>query len=195
MKRIVVASTNPVKLNSALQGFQRIFPGETFEIRGVSVPSGVRDQPMGREETLRGAMNRLAGIASIAEADYWVGIEGGIEEFDGTMEATAWVAVQDRRGRIGQGKTGSFILPQAIVALIRQGKELGEADDIVFGLDDNKRKTGVVGVLTGNALDRTAYYVHAVILALIPFRNEGFYPTIAETSPSPFLSPRGRGTG
>jgi len=52
-KQIVVASTNPVKLLAVLNGFQRMFPGDEFEIQGVSVPSGVSDQPLSDAETLR----------------------------------------------------------------------------------------------------------------------------------------------
>ena len=30
MKKIIVASKNPVKINAALNGFQKMFPEETF---------------------------------------------------------------------------------------------------------------------------------------------------------------------
>jgi non-canonical (house-cleaning) NTP pyrophosphatase len=60
--------------------------------------------------------------------------------------------------------------------LIKEGKELGEADDIVFQKENSKQKTGAVGLLTGNVLDRTSYYKEAIILALIPFKNKDLYP-------------------
>jgi len=60
--------------------------------------------------------------------------------------------------------------------LIRQGKELGEADDIVFGRSNSKQENGAVGLLTDNAIDRAQLYEHAMILALIPFKNEALYP-------------------
>jgi non-canonical (house-cleaning) NTP pyrophosphatase len=64
-----------------------------------------------------------------------------------------------------------FFLPPEIAQLIRQGKELGEADDIVFGRQDSKRKNGAVGLLTGNVIDRLELYEGAVVLALAPFKN------------------------
>ena len=78
-------------------------------------------------------------------------------------------------GKISKGKTGTFTLPQKIVKLVKSGMELGTADDLVFSQKNSKQKSGAVGLLTGNAIDRTKYYVEAVILALIPFRNKNLY--------------------
>jgi non-canonical (house-cleaning) NTP pyrophosphatase len=41
--RIVVASKNPVKLNTAANGFGRMFPESQVDIVGVGVASGVSD--------------------------------------------------------------------------------------------------------------------------------------------------------
>lgn len=171
MKTVVVASTNPVKLQAAREGFTRMFPGETFAVEGVTAPSGVSDQPMSDVETLQGALNRARNVAALSpSADYWVGIEGGIEDRDGDMQVFAWVVVLSRE-RTGKGKTGTFYLPREIAELVRQGKELGDADDIVFGRSNSKQKNGAIGILTGDVLDRASYYVHAVIMALVPFKN------------------------
>ena len=59
--------------------------------------------------------------------------------------------------------------------MIRQGKELGEADDIVFNRANSKQDNGAVGLLTDNVIDRAQLYEQAVILALIPFKNEALY--------------------
>jgi non-canonical (house-cleaning) NTP pyrophosphatase len=52
---------------------------------------------------------------------------------------------------------------------------LGEADDIVFGRSNSKQDNGAVGLLTDNVIDRAQLYEHAMILALIPFKNELLY--------------------
>jgi inosine/xanthosine triphosphatase len=175
MQRIVVASKNPVKLNAALLGFRAIFPGEDFEVAGVSVPSGVSDQPFSNAETLQGAHNRAqAAYVSSPQADFWVGIEGGIEEEDGDMAAFAWVVVRSKT-HTGKGKSGTFYLPIPVTKLIKEGMELGKADDHVFGLTNSKQEQGAVGILTGNVITRTELYKAATIFALIPFRNTEFY--------------------
>jgi len=175
MKKIVVASNNPVKIQAALNGFQRMFPAEEFTIESLTVPSGVSDQPMSDQETITGASNRAARAAQVLPAsDYWVGIEGGIQEWDEDIVAFAWIVVLDHRIK-GKGRTGTFFLPKEVSRLIRQGKELGEADDIVFGQVNSKQENGAVGLLTGNAIDRAKLYEEAVILALVPFKNPDLY--------------------
>jgi len=172
---IVVASTNPVKLRAALGGFRGAFPNGIFRVSGLDVPSGVGDQPRTDAETLRGAEARAArALTTAPNANFWVGIEGGVAEMNERLAAYAWVVVRSR-DCTGRARTGTFFLPEAVARLVRDGLELGEADDRVFGCTDSKRDGGAVGLLTGGAIDRAALYQHAVTLALIPFRNPGLY--------------------
>ena len=176
MKSIIVASKNPVKITAVRQGYQRIFPQQRFDIAGVDVSSGVRDQPQTDAETYQGAYNRaLNASTKISGADFYIGLEGGIEEQNDEMNTFAWIVVRSSDGRIGKGKTGTLFLPPAIKNLIHQGKELGEADDIVFGTKNSKEGGGALGLLTHNALNRTESYTIAVILAFTPFKNEALY--------------------
>ena len=176
MKKVIVASTNPVKVEAAQIGFAKMFPNESFDVHGISAPSEVSEQPMSSNETLMGATNRAHNVSKLApEADYWIGIEGGIEDVNEELEVFAWVVVKSKDGKIGKGRTGSFFLPEKVAELIKQGMELGEADDIVFGLTNSKQANGAVGILTGDVLTRTTYYEPAVILALIPFKNKTLY--------------------
>jgi inosine/xanthosine triphosphatase len=171
MKTVIVASTNPVKIESARRGFVAMFPDESFTVSGISAPSSVHDQPLGDDETLRGAANRAANARAIApDADYWIGIEGGVNDLDGEMQAFAWVVVLSSE-RSGKSRTGTFMLPQEVARLVREGMELGHADDVVFGRANSKQQNGSVGLLTDDVIDRAAYYEHAVILALIPFKH------------------------
>jgi inosine/xanthosine triphosphatase len=191
MKTIAVASTNPVKVKAARAGFEKIFPAEEFDIQMVKAPSGVSNQPSSDEETFLGALNRARHTAELSPAaDFWVGIEGGVQDCpfetcQDEMMAFAWVVIlgsfnvkppQGAPGlRCGKGRTGAFFLPQAVVKLVRQGMELGEADDAVFGRSDSKQENGAVGLLTGDVIDRAILYEGAVVLALIPFRNQDLF--------------------
>lgn len=171
MKTVVVASKNPVKIQAALDGFQKMFQDETFRVEGVSAPSGVPEQPMSDAETLQGALNRARNAQALAaHGDYWVGIEGGCDEQQGTLQAFAWVVVLSRE-RTGKARTGTFTLPAEVARLVCEGVELGEADDRVFKRSNSKQGNGAVGILTGDVIDRTVYYAHAVVLALVPFKN------------------------
>ena len=176
MKIVVVASTNPVKINTTLLGFSKMFPDDNFGVQGISAPSSVPDQPMGEEEILLGATNRVETVSKLAStADYWVGIEGGLEEIDREMLAFDWIVIKSKDGKYGKGRSPAFLLPSKVIELIKQGKELGEADDIVFGHTNSKQASGAVGILTGDVLTRTTLYEPAIILALIPFKNPELY--------------------
>ena len=175
MSLVIVASTNPVKIDCTRSAFAKMFPGQVFEFQGVSVPSDVPAQPIGDTETLQGALNRARNARRAApQGDYWVGIEGGIADLDQEMSAFAWVAVLSAAG-CGKARSGAFYLPPALAGLVRQGVELGEADDRFFQRSNSKQANGAVGILTADALDRVAFYEPAVIMALIPFKNPNLY--------------------
>jgi len=191
MPTIIVASNNPVKIDAARLGFEAMFAGDEYHFQGVDVPSGVSHQPQTDAETLTGARTRAENARTERpEADFWVGIEGGVEDRgmkgeimgkgekergeDGGMHAFAWVVVLGR-DLYGEARTGTFQLPLEVTRLVREGVELGHADDIVFQRNNSKQKDGAIGILTDGLIDRTAYYAHAVMLALVPFKKRELY--------------------
>ena len=174
MKKIIIASKNPAKIQAVENAFSKVFPNEVFKYVGVSVPSGVPDQPIGEDETFAGAENRVDNAMKECDGDYWVGLEGGVANSGSQLEAFAWMVIKSKN-RHGKGRTGSFFLPAKVAELVNEGMELGHADDVVFGQSNSKQKVGAVGLLTNNLLTRTTYYEQALILALIPFINQDHY--------------------
>ena len=176
MKKVIVASKNPVKINAVEEAFRKMFKNESFETIGMSVPSDVVDQPMTNEEAYQGAMNRANNAFSAEnDAEYWVGIEGGLEEKNGELEVSAWVVIRSNSGKYGKGRSSTFFLPKKVAELIKQGKELGDASDVVLQEVNLKQKQGIIGLLTENNIDRTKYYIEPIIIALIPFKNPDLY--------------------
>ena len=171
-KTVIVASTNPVKIEAMRNGLAQMFPGEAFEVTGIATQSGVPDQPMSDAETYQGALNRANNAAlAVPRADLWAGIEGGLEAVGESLQGFAWVVVRGR-DKMGKSRTATHILPDEVARLVRDGQELGHANDVVFQRRNSKQANGSVGLLTGDALTRTVYYEQAVILALIPFKND-----------------------
>jgi inosine/xanthosine triphosphatase len=184
--RIAVGSGNPVKRRAALEAVRVALAADDVAIVPVEVDPGVPAQPVGDEETLRGARNRADGArALVPDADLWFGLEGGVAEREGVLECFAWAVVLGTSGSgelvRGESRTATVVLPVEIAELVRAGTELGEATDRVFGGKETKRSTGTVGPLTGGVIDRVAYYAHASVLALVPFRNAGLtFPQAGE---------------
>ena len=172
---IIVGSKNPVKIDCTEEAFSEMFE-KAFTVSGVQTASEVSDQPMGLEETLLGAQNRVKNARNFfPEADFWVGIEGGLSEDSLGMFAFAWVCIENKKGKKGTAQTGTFYLPDAIVKLVKSGMELGQADDEFFKENNSKQKGGSVGILTKGKVTRSEYYSEAIKLALIPIINEGIY--------------------
>ncbi|HET8859695.1 inosine/xanthosine triphosphatase [Marivirga sp.] len=170
--KVIIASKNPVKIEATKAGFERMFSKQSFLFEGVSVLSGVSDQPMTHQETLKGAKNRSdKAKLKFPDANYWVGIEGGVHEDDFGMQAFAWIVVQTSE-KLSHAQTAVFYLPEPIAQMVREGIELGEADDRYFGRSSSKQKDGAVGILTNGEIDRKSYYEHAMVMALIPFFNK-----------------------
>ena len=169
---IAVGSKNPVKIASATAGFQAMFPDKSFSAEGFDVASGVSDQPMTSQETRQGATNRAHALKELCpSADFFVGIEGGIETINETLFASAWIVVIDRNGTSTLGRSGAFPLPPSVKRLVDSGVELGHANDQVFKEHNSKQQGGAVASLTGGVITRHSLYEHAMALALATFKH------------------------
>lgn len=179
MKKVIIGSKNPVKIEAVKLGFEEMFPGEIFEFIGISVPSGVSDQPMSAKETYQGALNRAHNcLKENPTADFGVGLEGGLwfAEWDETLLLSGgYTVVIDNQGLLGFSGGGGYPLPPKVQELVLSGLELGSAADQVFNETNSKQDLGTIGLLTGGALNRTASFKYEIIKALIPHKNKDLY--------------------
>lgn len=167
VRRVVVGSTNPVKIAAARAVVGRIAPHA--EVAGLAVHSTVRDQPVGDEETIRGALARARGALAQSGAELAVGIEGGVVELaGGAMRTCAWSAVLTADGREGIGGSLAMPLPDRVAGWIRGGMELGDAMDRLVAERGTKHGRGAVGILTAGIVDRQGAYETLVAYALAP---------------------------
>ena len=174
--KIVVASRNPVKLNAAREAFSAVYPDRKLEVAGVDVDSGVGDQPDSDAKTRDGARARaLQARAAEPDADFWVGLEGGVDVFDDQLMAFAWMAVKGRQGDVSEARSATLPLPPAVKTLLDSGMELGEANDRVFSTVNSKQGGGAYGLLTDGRYTREGIYAQTLIIALTPFVN-ALYP-------------------
>ncbi len=183
--KIVVASKNPVKVAATAKAFQALFPGEPLEVLSVEVESGVSDQPGSDEETRLGARRRVQqAMKKQPEADYWAGMEGGVQELDGQLMAFAWMAVgRHSDSFISEARSGTLPLPPAVRELVAEGMELGEANDRVFSTTNSKHSGGAYGLLTDGLYTRESIYTQTLVLALVPFVN-ALYPNAQSIEPA-----------
>ena len=177
---IAVGSTNILKIEAAQRAFQKILPQES-EIRsiGIGVDSGVRRQPFGDRECIRGARNRAYGAAEARlEIQYGIGLESGICEAYEFWFNRGWAVVYEKKTqKFGIASTSSLILPFSIVYALQENPldGLGSLLDRMLGRTGIKYEEGYTGIVTGKLCDRKSGYVEAIILACAPFINPGFF--------------------
>jgi inosine/xanthosine triphosphatase len=179
VKKVIVGSGNPTKVNSTKAAFEAIWPDETFEVTGVEVASGVSDQPMSEEETIRGTKNRARAAMLKSKADYAVGLEGGLWKINGDWFESGWIAVLDADGNFGLGSTPVIEMPPRLLKEIETGKELGVVIDEITGEQGLSKRGGFFGLMTNGTLDRTAALEDGVKFALGRFVRPEFYETEA----------------
>jgi inosine/xanthosine triphosphatase len=174
--KVVVGSTNPVKLAAVEAAMRHYYPH--CSVVGVTVASGVSEQPIGEEETVRGARSRAeAALLSDPSADYGVGLEGGVMTRPNSpnMFSCAWACIVNRRGQVGLGGGLYFELPPRVSEGLRVGNELGPLMDQLTGEHDNKKKGGAIGIFTRGGLNRGNAYTHLVFSAFVRFVSPEWY--------------------
>ena len=174
MIKVAVGSKNPVKIQAVQSAFQKVF-GDC-EISGVSVPSGVTDMPMSFSEIAQGAKNRAYGAIKALDADYGVGLEGGLDETELGAFLAGFVAIVDRNDIWGYSRGEGLYMPEKIVQRVKDEKrELGDIMDDIRGLKNTKQQEGCIGYFTDNLLDREKSFENPVICALSRFNKKHLF--------------------
>lgn len=185
--KLAVGMINPPKVNAALVGIKKALKGEEMSIYEYEVRSGVPLQPVGDEETLRGAIARAKGAYDShtkkhgVPPDFAIGLESGVAASIlcySDLESFSWIAVYDGK-MLGRARTSSVIMPPPITHLIlEEGMEMTAAFDYFFDTTDFNSSGGSIGHLTGGTISRATYYEQAVIMAFVPFLWGDLYATM-----------------
>ncbi|NNG44195.1 inosine/xanthosine triphosphatase [Pseudoalteromonas sp. NEC-BIFX-2020_002] len=172
--RIIVGSKNPVKISAARSIFHLFYPNIAIDCQGVNAPSDVPDQPIGEDETRIGAQNRVLHCQQHYQADFYVAMEGGAEQFSYGPATFAYVVIADNQQR-AIGRSSNLPLPQSLYNALLQGKELGDVMDNAFNTTNIKQQGGAIGLLTNHHATRESTYTQALTLVMAPFLHPDLY--------------------
>lgn len=171
---VAVGSTNKTKLQPVRAVFSHHF--KRVIVKGVKVNSGVCEQPMSDEEMYQGALTRAkTALAKIKNADYGVGIEGGIHKYSYGWFERSLVVIVNRKNEIGIGSSGGLALPSSVISKIQKGKTLEETIDELFGTHHIGEGIGMFGIFTKGVVTRSAGVKHGVAFAFARFLHTGIY--------------------
>ena len=130
---------------------------------------------MSLEEIVHGAVARATALVNVAEFErctvprFAVGVEGGLHHMSNGWSLHSWAAVTDGE-RWGYGGGPAIVIPDAVVARVQAGAELGEVIDRLAGAGTRSTR-GAWGVLTRDVIGRRDAFRLAVIAAFAPFYN------------------------
>jgi inosine/xanthosine triphosphatase len=160
MIKIVVGSNNPVKISAAKTAICDILCLKELECVGINAPSNVSD--------------RVQYCQQHTQADFYVAIEGGVDQFEYGPATFAFVAIADQKN-MSIGRSCHLPLPPVIYQALKSGEELGHVMDRLFNTDNVKQKQGAIGLLTNGLATRESVYRQAIILAMAPFIHPDLY--------------------
>lgn len=175
--KILVGSKNPVKISAVEEAFSLYF--DNVETIGLHVDSNVPDQPI-NEETYIGAENRAKELFKIStdqnlQADYFVGIEGGIQETHNKWFAFGCMCIITKDNKVSFGTSAHFELPEMVTKQLLKRKELGHVMDEIMKQENTKQRGGAISFFTNGKMNRKELYIPGLICSLIPFKHENLY--------------------
>ncbi len=175
--KVLVGSINPVKIIAVKEALTFYF--HNVETIGIDVDSKVSVQPIG-DETFIGAKNRAFKLFEINKvqklnANYFVGIEGGIiKQFDKWF-AFGCMCIIDEFKNCGFGLSPHFELPKPVIEKLLNGEELGDVMDEIQNEENTKQKHGAIGFFTNGIMNRKELYIEGLKVAIIPFLHKKMF--------------------
>lgn len=177
--RVYIGSLNPSKIAAVADKLKDYSEFKLAEITGVAVSSEVSEQPLGIEETVRGARNRAKAARDLGAA-YGIGLESGLIPVPytktGYMDVTVCAIYDGKDYHLGL--SSSFEYPKKLTRLVLEenldistaAKNMGLTAKEKVGTEE-----GMIGILTKGRLPRKDYSGQAVTMALIHLENPELY--------------------
>jgi inosine/xanthosine triphosphatase len=178
---LAIGSTNQNKIGALEEVIQEYpdFAGST--VIACQVSSGVSDQPLSLEETIRGAKNRAKNAFMVSGAcKYAFGVESGLFEAPGTQSGylEACICAIYNGVDYSIGLSCGFEVPrQALRLVLQQKMDLNQACHNSGISSDPKlgSSEGLVGMLTKGRINRKKYTKLSIMTALIQLENSHLY--------------------
>ena len=176
---VIVGSENPVKIK-AVKNVLKSFFGRKLRVKGVKVDLNLPKQPIGLEETIKGAIKRAKFALDFEKnVDYGIGIEAGLIKVPYTISGymdQQITAILDRSLCLTIGASSMFELPKSIIEnIIKKNSEMEEVIEEFFGVKNIGKKQGAIGYFSYGKINRLKLTEQSVIMALIPRMNKRVY--------------------
>lgn len=166
MKKIVLTSMNPVKLSVVKNIVEKLLQDTSFEY--IQLDLDIKNAELfGREQILTYMTDILSKARkAVSGAEYYVCMQGGMEDGEGEMHETAYVIVSDSTGRSELSRCSTFKVPTHVANEVRNGKDFAKSVDEFFKVQDTKTTGGFVSILTKGVVNKESHYSQPFAIAL-----------------------------
>ena len=176
--KIAIGTTRKPKIDGVKKAIETCpyFQNIEDEIEYITkdVLSNVSKMPMTLDEIMLGAKNRAKNLFEAGVvADFFVGIEGGVEKFGEKAYLLGCVYIESAKGEGHYGFSPMMEVPEIVWRrMYDKGEELGPIMENLSGGRDVRSENGSMGMWTDDMLVRRDEFVFAFYSAIAPFFNE-----------------------
>jgi len=176
---VIVGSKNPIKIK-AVKNVLKPFFGKKLKVKGIKVDLNLPNQPIGIEETIKGAIKRAKFALDFEKnVDYGIGIEAGLIKVPYTISGymdQQITAILDKNLCLTLGASSMFELPKTIIEkIVKKGVEMEKAIEELTGIKNIGEKQGAIGYFSYGKINRLKLTEQSILMAFIPRMNKYAY--------------------
>jgi inosine/xanthosine triphosphatase len=143
--KIILGSKSQEKLNIAKTAFKQLYVDT--QVHAEEVASGITGQPLDKETTKLGAINRAKHVLdNHSDIDFALGLEGGLHQYDDGYHLITFACLIDKQGASFIGSGEEIHLPKEVSEKVKAGGWFG--DVIREYAEDNPIDDDLVSHLT-----------------------------------------------
>jgi inosine/xanthosine triphosphatase len=160
MVKIAIGTKNPAKIKAGELAGREL----SAELISIDVPSEVSEQPFSDEETIEGALNRAKNAMRETQADFGLGLEGGVVKTPYGLFICNWGALVTKENKSFVSGGARIKLPDEIADELYSGRELGPVMDEYTKKQDIRKSEGAVGIFSNGRIKRDRMFEHIIEL-------------------------------
>jgi len=124
--KIILGSKNPDKIKIVKNALTELHLEVSVE--GVNAGSGIDNQPLDRETTKEGAINRARNAKKASsDAHFWIGLEGGLHDYGEGYHLVTFACLIDQDGNECIDEGEEIHLPEEVSEKVKNGEWFGDA--------------------------------------------------------------------
>ena len=169
--KILIGTTSEQKINIVKDVFNKN-KGGVCAVIPMQVESGIVEQPLDKETTIKGSVNRAKNAINKGHQDYDIGLglEGGLVLIDDLLHLICVASVVDKKLNIYTGISKDIPLQSIVSEKIKKGEQFCEA--IREYEKFLKNDQNITSALVTELICRKESFTEAIEIALSKYKTE-----------------------